>query len=57
MNVDEGEWSVEQGTVRYKLRRGSTDGGADCDGVGEQGCERGRGSSRRKRGKGLGRIL
>jgi hypothetical protein len=28
--LDKGEWSVEQGTARYKLRRGSTD---SSDGV------------------------
>jgi hypothetical protein len=42
--LDKGEWSVEQGTTRYKLRRGSTDSG---DGMGEQGvCERGARSGR-----------
>jgi hypothetical protein len=34
--LDKGEWSVEQGTARYKLRRGSTDSG---DGVGGQESE------------------
>jgi hypothetical protein len=49
--LDKGEWSVEQGTARYKLRRGSTNSG---DGVGEQESEervREGGSSRRKRGR------
>jgi hypothetical protein len=39
--LDKGEWSVEQGTERCKLRRGSTDSGDGVansgDSVGEQG--------------------
>jgi hypothetical protein len=50
---DKGEWSVEQGTARYKLRRGSTGSG---DGVGEQGvCERGASSGREKGERSSGR--
>ena len=45
--LDKGEWSVEQGTARYKLRRGSTD---SDDGVGEQESE----ERVRERGRELG---
>jgi hypothetical protein len=65
MNVDEQGvvgrvWSGTGGSAgehdgEYELRRVSTDGGADCDGVGEQGVrgarEREKGSSGRKRAR------
>jgi hypothetical protein len=48
MNVDEQGGFGGQGTVRYKLWRGSTDSG---DGVASKECEKERGSLGRKRAR------